>query len=267
MVRVALGIEYDGTDFAGWQQQTGRITIQAAVEYAVSKVADHAVNVLCAGRTDAGVHAFEQVVHFETTAIRRHEAWVMGSNTLLPDTIRVKWALPVSNQFHARYSAIARHYRYIVLNSKTRSALLRNQVTWCYQPLDEMKMFNAAQSLVGEHDFSSFRAQGCQSKSPFRTLHWIDVRRQDDQITIDVVANAFLYHMVRNIAGVLLDIGAGKQAPDWVNYLLAVKDRRLAAATAGSEGLYLAGIFYPDQFGLPKKPVFDILPTGVKRFL
>lgn len=266
MTRIVLGIEYDGTAYAGWQWQIGKPTLQAELQTALSKIANRAVTVHCAGRTDAGVHALEQVVHFDCEVERELQAWLMGGNSQLPDDIRITWARPAIADFHARYSAIARFYRYVIINRPMKSALLRTQATWCYQPLDAENMHTAAQFLIGEHDFSSFRAQGCQSKSPNRFMHFIDVYRQDDRVIIDICANAFLHHMVRNIAGVLMDIGMGKQSVDWTAQLLGIKDRSQAAATAAPYGLHLGGVYYPEQYGIARHAIFDKLPKDVKRF-
>ncbi|MGR9114353.1 MAG: tRNA pseudouridine(38-40) synthase TruA [Gammaproteobacteria bacterium] len=266
MPRIVLGIEYDGSAFFGWQQQTGRRTVQDELEKALSKIADEPIKVICAGRTDAGVHAFEQVVHFDTQAERALHAWLMGGNSKLPDDVRIIWAKAAVDDFHARYSAIARFYRYIILNRPMKSALLRKQVTWCYFPLDEEKMHRAAQHLVGDHDFSSFRAQGCQSKSPRRIMHFIEVYREQDKVIIDISANAFVHHMVRNIAGVLMEIGMGKQTVGWPRELLEIKDRDQAGVTAPPDGLYLGGVFYPEHYGIDRHPVFGKLPPDAKRF-
>lgn len=264
--RIVLGIEYDGTSFYGWQWQTGRRTVQQELEKALSKVANQAITVTCAGRTDSGVHALEQVVHFDTNVERDHHAWLMGGNTNLPEDVRIIWVKDAVDDFHARYSAIARFYRYIILNRPMKSALLRSQVTWCYHPLDEEKMHQAAQSLIGDHDFSSFRAQGCQSKSPRRMMHFIDVYREQDKVIMDISANAFVHHMVRNIAGVLMDIGMGKQPVDWTEQLLEIKDREQSGVTAPPYGLYLGAVFYPEKYGIEKHPVFNKLPADAKRF-
>jgi tRNA pseudouridine38-40 synthase len=266
MSRIVLGIEYDGTAYAGWQWQAGKRTVQGELQSALSKIANQPVTVICAGRTDAGVHAFEQVVHFDTEVERDLRAWMMGGNSQLPDEIRITWARPAIGDFHARYSAIARFYRYVILNRPMKSALLRTQATWCYQPLDADVMHRAAQSLLGEHDFSSFRAQGCQSVSPSRLMHFIDVYRQDDKVIIDICANAFLHHMVRNIAGVLMEIGMGKQPETWTGQLLEIKDRTQAAATAPPYGLHLGAVFYPDAYGISKHPIFAKLPKDARRF-
>lgn len=266
MKRIVLGVEYDGSQFCGWQWQPFKRSVQQALEQALSKVADQTVTVICAGRTDAGVHALEQIVHFDTGVNRELHAWMLGGNSNLPDDVKIIWAREAIGDFHARYSAIARCYRYIILNRPAKPALLRRQVTWCYPPLDAGKMHEAAQYLIGEHDFSSFRAQGCQSKSPVRMLHFIDVHRDGDKIVIDVAANAFVHHMVRNIAGVLMEIGMGKQPVDWTLELLAAKSRKLAGMTAPPDGLYLAGVYYPDHYGLAKHPIFNKLPADARRF-
>jgi tRNA pseudouridine38-40 synthase len=266
MPRIALGLEYDGSAFAGWQWQNGPRTVQACVEQAASKVANEPVQVHCAGRTDAGVHALEQVAHFDTAAPRSLRSWVMGINANLPDDVRVLWAQEMAPNFHARYSAIARFYRYTILNRPVKSALSRKQATWCPYPLDAANMQAAARHLLGHHDFSSFRAQGCQSKSPCRLMHFIQVRREQEQVIIELSANAFLHHMVRNIAGVLMEIGAGKREVDWTRELLEARDRTLAAATAPADGLYLGGVYYPEAFGLVKHPIFALLPADARRF-
>ncbi|MFM8330269.1 MAG: tRNA pseudouridine(38-40) synthase TruA [Candidatus Methylumidiphilus sp.] len=267
MPRIALGLEYDGSAFAGWQWQDGQRNVQACVAAAVGTVAAEPVNLLCAGRTDAGVHALEQVVHFDTVAERSPRSWVMGINANLPDDVRVLWAKAMPPHFHARYSAIARFYRYVIINRPMRSALRRRQLTWCYYPLDAAKMQQAADYLIGHHDFSSFRAQGCQSKSPMRIMHFIRVQRQDDHVIIELSANAFLHHMVRNIAGVLMDIGSGKHEPEWAQELLALRDRKLGGVTGPADGLYLGGVYYPDEFGLLKHPIFDLLPPDAGRYI
>ncbi|MGZ8218203.1 tRNA pseudouridine(38-40) synthase TruA [Methylomagnum sp.] len=265
-MRIALGIEYDGSAFAGWQWQPGKRTIQTVLEEALGFVANEPVRVVCAGRTDAGVHALEQVVHFDTEVIRKPGSWLMGTNTALPEDVRVLWVREVAEDFHARYSAIARFYRYVILNRPMRSALRRRQVTWHYAPLDADAMQAAANHLIGEHDFSSFRAQACQSKSPNRFMHFIHVRREEDRVVIDLCANAFLHHMVRNIAGVLMEIGTGKRPPEWAGELLRARDRKLGGVTAPSDGLYLAGIYYPETFGIARHPVFQHLPPNASRY-
>jgi tRNA pseudouridine38-40 synthase len=265
-MRMILGIEYDGSQFFGWQWQTGKRTVQTVLEQALSHVANQAITVVCAGRTDAGVHALEQVVHFDTPVQREPYAWMMGGNRYLPADVRIIWAKPAVADFHARYSAIARFYRYVILNRGMSSALLRHQATCCALPLDVEKMHQAGQTLCGTHDFSSFRAQGCQSKSPYRFLYFLHVYRQQQQVIIDIVANAFLHHMVRNITGTLMEIGMGKQPVEWTQTLLAVKDRRQAGMTAPPDGLHLAAVYYPAQYGLEKHPIFNHLPSNATRF-
>lgn len=266
MTRIVLGIEYDGSQFFGWQSQIQHRNIQDALQQALSKIAQHAVTVQCAGRTDTGVHALEQVVHFDTTSIRTLEAWRRGTNTYLPPDVRVIWAQEAVGDFHARYSAIARFYRYVILNRATPSALSYRQTTWCPLPLDAEKMHLAAQSLIGQHDFTSFRAQGCQSKSPCRKMYFIDVYRHDERVIIDLSANAFLHHMVRNIAGVLMAIGANKQPVSWTQDLLDLKNRKLGGVTADPDGLHLAGVYYPECYGIKKHPIFNKLPADARRF-
>ncbi len=266
MSRIVLGIEYDGSGFCGWQWQPQRRSVQSELEKALSKVANHPVTVICAGRTDAGVHALEQVVHFDVNVTRDLNSWLLGGNSNLPDDIRITWVKQAVGDFHARYSAIARLYRYVILNRSVKSALHGKQVTWCYYPLNEDNMNKAAQHLRGNHDFSSFRAQGCQSKSPFRIVHFVEVYRDGDNVTIQICANAFLHHMVRNIAGVLIDIGMGKQPEDWVLILLALKKRELGGVTASPHGLYLEAVYYPENYGITKHAAFNKLPEDAKRF-
>lgn len=265
-IRIVLGIEYDGSAYAGWQRQADQKTVQSMLELALSKVADQEISVVVAGRTDAGVHALAQVVHFDTNVKREAHAWVMGGNTYLPDDIKILWMQIAVGGFHARYGAIARFYQYIIYNKPIASALHRTQVTWYFKPLEAHLMHQAAQYLIGEHDFSSFRAQGCQAKRPQRRIYFIKVYREQDRVIIDVCANSFLYHMVRNIAGVLLAIGAGKQPISWVQYLLASKDRKQAGVTALPHGLYLKGICYPEYYKIPTNPIFTRLPASTKRF-
>jgi len=251
-VRIALGLEYDGSAFKGWQiQQAGVRTVQSCLERALSKVADHPVSVICAGRTDAGVHASGQVVHFDSPARRSDYAWLMGGNTNLPDDISITWAQVVPEDFHARFSALARRYRYTILNRPCRSALHRQRATWHYKPLDAERMQAAAACLRGEHDFTSFRAVGCQSHSPYRHVFDLTVERHGEFVVIDIEANAFLHHMVRNVAGVLMAIGSGDRPAEWTQELLAVRDRTQAGVTAPPDGLYLLAVRYGDVFGLP----------------
>lgn len=264
-MRIALGIEYDGTDYHGWQFQTKYQSVQACIDRAVSRVADESVTVVCAGRTDAGVHALEQVVHFNTCAVREHYAWTLGVNNYLPNDIRVIWAQSVAADFHARKSAIARCYRYGILNRRMHSALDRHRLCWYRRQLDEDAMQQAASLLIGEHDFSSFRSAGCQSKSPYRHVYSIDLRREGERVWVEIIGNAFLHHMIRNIVGVLLVVGSGQQQPEWVKQVLSARDRKVAGITASAAGLYFTGILYPAHFGLPKQPEFNQLPETLKR--
>ncbi len=258
MTKFATGIEYSGTAYSGWQRQKHAPSIQQHVEDAIGYVADHRVQLVCAGRTDAGVHALEQVAHFETTAQRDERAWLLGSNSRLPGDIRIKWVLAVNDSFHARFSATARSYRYIILNSPVASALLHDRASWEYRPLNHQTMHEAAQVLLGEHDFSAFRAAGCQAKSASRCIQNIELQRQDDLIYLDIKANAFLYHMVRNIAGSLIAVGRGEHSIEWFSSVFSSKDRNMAEVTAPATGLYFLRAHYPDQIKFPnqaKKPV------------
>ncbi|RUO74336.1 tRNA pseudouridine(38-40) synthase TruA [Pseudidiomarina sediminum] len=250
--RFALGIEYDGSGYYGWQRQREVTGVQEVLERALSKVANHPVEVVCAGRTDAGVHATGQVVHFDSQDPRSAAAWTMGVNSNLPDTVAVRWVQQVPADFSARFSATGRRYRYIICNNRLRPAILGRGVSHYHQTLDVAAMHEAAQGLLGEHDFSSFRAAQCQSHSPNRCVTHIDVRRHGEFVVIDIAANAFLHHMVRNIVGTLLTVGRKEQPVDWPAQLLALRDRTKAAATAKAEGLYLVQVDYPQSFGLPK---------------
>lgn len=252
-MRIALGIEYNGRNYYGWQRQQGMATVQGRLEQALSKIADHPVAVTCAGRTDAGVHATGQVVHFDVEVDRAEPAWTLGVNSNLPDDIAVRWMMPVSDDFDARFSATARRYRYVIYNSPTRPAILAGGVTHSYYPLDETRMQQAAPVLLGEHDFSAFRAAHCQSNTPFRDVRFIEVTRRGDYIMVEIMANAFLHHMVRNIVGSLIEIGKGEQPVDWLESLLLGKDRTVAAATAKPHGLYLVDVTYPAAYNLPRR--------------
>jgi tRNA pseudouridine38-40 synthase len=250
-MRYALGIEYDGSEFLGWQRNHDSATVQAAVEDALSFVANHPVEVVCAGRTDAGVHAACQVVHFDSDAGRDERAWLMGGNTRLPRSVRVLWCRSVAEQFHARYSARARRYRYSILNRAVPPAMQRQFFSWERLPLDAERMHRAAQALLGEHDFSAFRTAQCQAKHPIRELQAITVKRDGERVSIEVQANAFLHHMVRNIVGSLVPIGRGEKPEAWVAELLAGKDRTVAGPTAPAEGLVFLGPKYPGEWSLP----------------
>lgn len=250
-MKVALGVEYDGSAFHGWQLQQGVRTVQEELELALTRVAAQPVRVHCAGRTDAGVHAQCQVVHFDTTASRSMRAWVLGANANLPPDINLLWATSVADDFHARFAATGRHYRYLIHNGPYRSALTRNRQVWMHAPLDAEMMHRAGQILVGTHDFTSFRALACQAKSPVRTLRYLQVIRQQHLISLSVGADAFLHHMVRNIAGVLMAVGQGERDLAWVAELLTLRDRAQGGVTAPPQGLYLVAIDYPECFGLP----------------
>ncbi|MGX9461557.1 tRNA pseudouridine(38-40) synthase TruA [Shewanella sp. A14] len=251
-MRVALGIEYDGSGFFGWQRQAEVDSVQSQLEKALKYVANEPIDVFCAGRTDAGVHGTGQVVHFDTNAQRPMTAWTLGVNANLPDCIAVRWAKEVDDSFHARFSATARRYRYVIYNHQLRPGILRSGVSHYHGDINENLMHQAAQLLLGEHDFTSFRAIHCQSKTPFRNVHQVNVTRQGMYVMIDIQANAFLHHMVRNIVGSLLEIGLGNQPIEWITQLLALKDRNQAAATAKPNGLYLVDVTYPEQYQLPK---------------
>jgi len=252
VIRIAMGIEYDGSAFHGWQPQDNQRTVQRQLERAVGGVADHPVRVHCAGRTDAGVHATEQVIHFDTRAERSGRSWVLGTNVNLPPDVNVLWASPVDSEFHARFSATARHYLYRILSRPTRSSLLRNQAVWLHRTLDLDLMRRAALDLVGKHDFSSFRALSCQAKSPVRHVHYISLKRHEGLLELRIGADGFLYHMVRNIAGVLMDIGCGDRPVSWVRELLRIRDRRCGGVTAPPQGLYFLRADYPERFDLPQ---------------
>jgi len=247
-MKFALGIEYDGSQFAGWQMQKhGTRTVQECVEKALSSVANQPVQVVCAGRTDTGVHATGQVVHFECDAVRDEKAWVMGVNTQLPDDVASVWAKSVADDFSARFSATARQYRYIILNRTARPAILNKKVTWKHGEFNVEAMHQAAQALIGEQDFSAFRSSACQAEHANRNMHWVKVSRQGDYIYIDIEANAFLHHMVRNIVGSLMMIGQNVEPVLWMADLLRGKDRNAAGPTAPADGLYLVKVTYPQE--------------------
>ncbi|MEJ2669438.1 MAG: tRNA pseudouridine(38-40) synthase TruA [Gammaproteobacteria bacterium] len=252
-MRIALGLEYDGSCFHGWQwQQHEPQTVQAELERALSSIADRPVRVMCAGRTDAGVHASHQVVHFDTEAKRADQAWSRGANTLLPHNIAVKWAKKVPETFHARYSALSRTYRYVLYNSAHRPGMLRPFLSWFYKPLDVAVMRRAATYLLGEQDFTSLRAKDCQSRSSKRCIQAVSLEQQGPFIVLEIRANAFLKHMVRNIVGLLVTVGQGDREPDWVLEVLAARDRSQAGITASPHGLSLVNIEYPAEFDLPR---------------
>lgn len=249
--RIALGLEYDGAAFHGWQSQPGGVGVQDALESALSTIGDERIQVSCAGRTDTGVHATVQVIHFDTAARRPDTAWVRGVNALLPDGVAVRWARVVPEDFHARFSAWGRHYRYLLINRPVRPALARGRAGWYHVPLDAAVMDQACAYLVGEHDFTAFRASECQAKSPVKILRQARVQRRGDWLVFDFWASAFLHHMVRNLVGSLVYVGNGKHPPAWIGELLAARDRSLAAPTFSAAGLYLVGVDYEDRWGLP----------------
>ncbi|MFP3019424.1 MAG: tRNA pseudouridine(38-40) synthase TruA [Arsenophonus sp.] len=255
MNKIALGVEYSGSNYYGWQRQQQVKSIQSCLEFALTKIANESIQVYCAGRTDAGVHATGQVIHFDTSVIRKDSAWTIGVNSYLPSDIVVHWSKIVTSDFHARFSAIARQYRYIIFNHCYRPVILAAGVTHYHAPLNAERMHTAAQSLVGEHDFTSFRSINCQSKSPFRNIMYVHVNRYGKYIVIDIKANSFVYHMVRNIVGSLLSIGSGNQNISWIEELLELKDRKKASITAKAEGLYLVSVDYPSKYKLPKKNI------------
>ena len=250
-MRIALGIEYNGTGFYGWQAQRGLPTIQGLLEEALSKVANEPIFLSCAGRTDANVHATGQVVHFDTRARRHIDAWIWGTNTHLPPSIVVRWAKSVDFSFHARFKATARRYRYVIFNHPIRPAILTTRATWHYYPLDVLRIQEAGNYLLGEQDFASFRSSQCNSKTSMRNVTFFKAERQGDFIIFEIEANAFLHHMVRNIAGVLLKIGAGVKDPEWMKAVLLAKNRRQAAETAPADGLYLTQVTYPAPYIFP----------------
>ena len=248
--KFALGVEYDGSYYHGWQSQKGLSTIQSEIEKALSKIANHQVNVICAGRTDSGVHSIGQVIHFSSISVRSDFAWIVGVNSYLSKNISVKWIKEVSENFNARYSAISRSYRYIIYNHKYRSAIFQNRSNHVYKELNVDKMYFEAQSLLGEHDFSSFRSSGCQSRSPFRTITDLNIRRLKNLVIIDITANSFLYHMVRNIVGSLIQINDNTKK-NYIKKILDKKDRNYAGPTVSARGLYLFFVKYPMCFNLP----------------
>lgn len=259
--RIACRIEYDGSRYSGWQAQPQRSinTVQTTLERGLAAVAAAPVRVHCAGRTDTGVHGFAQIIHFEAPVARSAKAWVLGVNANLPPDVRVHWAVAAPADFHARFSALARRYRYLIANTPVRPALLGGQISWQRQPLDHAVMHDAAQCLLGERDFSAFRAATCQSTSPMRNVQSLEVSRRGDLVVVDIKANAFLHHMVRNIVGSLAAVGLGRQPPQWIEQLLQGRDRSVAADTAAAAGLYLVEVEYPPRYGLPPTPYGPLL--------
>ncbi len=259
MARIALGLEYEGAPFEGWQTQSHGRTVQDVLEGAVALIAGERIATICAGRTDAGVHACGQVVHFDTACVREENTWVRGVNRYLPAQVAVRWARVVDPQFHARYCARARHYEYWILNQPVRSPLFERRTGWIFRPLDVAAMQAGADSLLGTHDFSSFRSAQCQAANPVRTLTRCEVVRLGAALVrVRVQANAFLHHMVRNVVGALVAVGTGRQHSGWIGELLAARDRTRAAPTIEAAGLYLAGVEYDARFGLPAAPQLQI---------
>jgi tRNA pseudouridine38-40 synthase len=262
MVRIALGIEYDGAPFHGWQSQPSGNTVQDTLERALAAMAAEPIRVLCAGRTDTGVHASAQVVHFDTVASRPGNAWVKGVNASLPASIAVLWAKPVAENFHARFCALSRRYVYVLSNRAVRPALGAGAIGWFPLPLDVERMREAAAALVGCHDFSAFRSVQCQAKSPVRDLRSLAIERSGDTIRFTLEANAFLHHMVRNIVGGLVYVGKGRHPPEWLAGVLASRDRSTAAPTFPPHGLYLTGVDYAPEWGLPIPPLSNPALNG-----
>ena len=250
-MRVALGLEYDGAPYCGWQSQTNQCGVQDYVESAIQKIAEQAVRMHAAGRTDTGVHALAQIIHFDTDTVRPDSAWVRGVNAFLPETIRVLWAKKVEDEFHARFSAQQRRYQYLLVNTRVAPAINATKAGWYHLPLDISAMLAAIEHLLGEHDFSAFRASECQAKSPVKNLQIATVKQYGEQFIFEFAANAFLQHQVRNMLGALIYVGNGKYAPDFIQQLLAQKDRTLSPPTFSPNGLYLAGVQYDNKFALP----------------
>jgi len=273
MTRVALGVSYNGQGYNGWQSQPSGNTIQDQLEAALGRFATQPVHTLCAGRTDAGVHGLMQVVHFDTPLDRAPSSWVRGTNTFLPPDIAVQWAQPVTDGFHARASAVARRYAYVLLQSPVRPSVDAGRVGWVFQPLDHDAMRRAADHLLGEHDFTSFRASACQAHTPVKTLHRIDITRRGLDVPcpgldwspcywrFEFEANAFLHHMIRNIMGCLITVGQGNRPPEWMAQVLAARSRDAAAPTFSPDGLYFLGPVYDAAWGLPQRTAaYDWLP-------
>ncbi|MEP7183013.1 MAG: tRNA pseudouridine(38-40) synthase TruA [Betaproteobacteria bacterium] len=262
-MRIALGLEYDGSTFTGWQSQPDGRSVQDALERALAAIAATKAATIAAGRTDAGVHATMQVAHFDTDVMRPDTAWVRGVNSHLPEAVAVQWALPVAPDFHARFAATARHYTYVLVDCPVRPALLAGRVGWYHRPLDAAAMARAAAALAGTHDFSAFRAAGCQAKSPVKTLSTVAVAAAGGAIRFEFTANAFLHHMIRNIVGALVYVGAGKEPETWIATLLAGRDRTRAAPTFAATGLYLTGADYAAAWGLPltRRPIALPIPA------
>ncbi len=258
-MKIAAAVEYCGTHFHGWQRLKTERSVQQCVEEALSVVADHPVTVVCAGRTDARVHALNQIIHFETDAQRAMHSWVFGTNSNLPDGVSLLWAKVVEEDFHARFSALSRSYQYLISNRPARPGLFQHLVTWESRPLDVSRMSDAASRLIGKHDFTSYRAQACQSRTAEREIHDLSLERCQSYVVLSIRANAFLYHMVRNIAGVLMEIGQGRKEPIWAEEVLKAKNRAIAGVTAPPQGLYLTEVEYPERYQLPKPEISQVI--------
>ncbi|MDO9024851.1 tRNA pseudouridine(38-40) synthase TruA [Zwartia sp.] len=262
MTRIALGIAYDGRPWQGWQTQPHGLTVQDTLERALQAFIGCATTTVCAGRTDTGVHGLNQVVHLDTAVNRNLESWVRGTNAHLPDSISVQWAQHVSDDFHARFSATARTYSYVILNTRVRHPLWQGRAGWVFQPLDVSAMQQSAKCLLGQHDFSSFRSSQCQAKTPVRTLHDLNITQSGPRIMVQLKANAFLHHMVRNIVGALIQVGQGRESVNYVSQLLDLKDRTRGAPTFSPDGLYLTNVTYPEQ----NFPIVTEETTGLDLF-
>ena len=258
-MKIALGVEYDGTHFCGWQIQPSQRTVQGCLIKALKKITNEELKVVAAGRTDSGVHAIQQVAHFETMASRSERNWVLGLNSNLPADMNVTWARPVTDDFSARFSALNRSYRYLIFNRVSRPSIHANKMWWIFSPLDIERMQAAADLLVGHHDFSAFRAKLCQAHSPFKTIEKITVTKEGDCIAIDVKAQSFLHHMVRNLVGVLVPIGEGRKPVEWATEVLESQDRAQGGITSPPDGLYFINVEYPEQYSLPTVSAFPVV--------
>ena len=258
-MRIAIGIEYDGTAYNGWQRQKTGTGVQELVEKALSRVANEPIEIVCAGRTDAGVHATGQVIHFDTVAERSDRGWLLGANSLLPDDVCTTFVQRVDDEFHARFSALSRSYRYRILNRLVRSAINRNRAWWVYEALDDVAMQQAAEHLLGQHDFSAFRAAGCQASSPTRTIRSVNITRDGDWLALEITANAFLQHMVRNIMGTLVSVGCGDRPPEWIGEVLQSRDRKRGGIAAPALGLTLVGVEYPEPWLFPQPEMHRVI--------
>lgn len=261
-MRLAVGVQYDGSAFCGWQSQKSSIrTVQSCLEKAISTIANHQVSITCAGRTDAGVHGIGQVIHFDTKAIRSIRSWLLGINSVLPTDISLNWVQIVNDDFHARFSALSRCYQYLILDGSQKAALWQRRAACYYQQLETNKMHCAGQALVGQHDFSNFRAANCQAHTPVREIYSLRIQRIKKLVLLEIEANAYLYHMVRNITGVLIAIGSGSKPVEWAQEVLQCRSRKQLIVTAPAHGLYLKAVSYPNKFALPRDSLFTFSET------